>query len=176
MFLLKFSFRWIFRIVSIKQNYWVEFQEQLVYQHWRHRTRKISISIMQHWKERQSCESQLNQNQFTQFGSWNFILKSNLLVMSSSPIWVIPAEINTPSGRPYQILLIICGFESTIPRITFGVLTRSDTLACSEESPCGVGRIGHFFRIFIRLSPTFNIITFDRVDRFGRNMDCFKGE
>jgi hypothetical protein len=77
--------------------------------------------------------------------------------------WVIPAEINTPSGRPYQILKTICGFKSTIPRITFGVLTRSDTLACSEESPCQVGRVGDFFRIFLRLGLTFHGVTFDRV-------------
>jgi hypothetical protein len=44
--------------------------------------------------------------------------------------------------------LTICGFESTIPRITFGVLTRSDTLACSKESPCQVSRVGDFFEFF----------------------------
>ncbi len=91
-------------------------------------------------------------------------------------IWVIPAEIGTLSGRPSQILKTICGFESTIPRITFGVLTRSDTLASSEKSSCQVGRVGDFFQNFLRLCPTFYDITFDRVVRFDRNMNHFKGQ
>ncbi len=89
---------------------------------------------------------------------------------------VIPAEINTPSGRPSQILNTICGFQSLIPRITFEVLTRSDTFASPEKSPCQVGRVGDFFRIFLRLGLTFHGVTFDKVVRFNRNIDNFKGQ
>jgi hypothetical protein len=87
----------------------------------------------------------------------------------------IPAEINTPSGQLYEILKTICGFESTVPRITFGVLTRSDTLACSKESSSVMGQVGDFFRIFPRHCPTFHGVTFDRVAQYSRNMDHFKG-
>jgi hypothetical protein len=61
---------------------------------------------------------------------------------------VIPAEFSTPSGRPPQILNILYGFERSIPRLTSGVLTRFDTIACSEKSPCQVNRIGDFLIFF----------------------------
>jgi hypothetical protein len=69
--------------------------------------------------------------------------------------WVTPTEIRTPSGRPPQILNVIYGFESTIPRLTFGVLTRFYTLASSEKSPCQVGQVGVFLNFFADFVPHF---------------------
>jgi hypothetical protein len=79
----------------------------------------------------------------------NFLRMSKILYLVSIQLWVIPAEISTPSGRPPQILNILYGFERSIPRLTFGVLTRFDTIACSEKSPCGVGRVGDFLNFFL---------------------------
>ncbi len=90
--------------------------------------------------------------------------------------WERSKKSRTKFSRPFRNRTKCMWVETTYPQLTFDTKLKFLFLAVAEKSFGKVGQNDIFFTFPGRFFLTKLLITFDRLNRFSRNIACFKEE